>query len=188
MWITWDRACRWTQARLPLLAGGELVGADRRLVERHLIGCPSCRHHLHAHQTAQDVLHTAATISPTRSEAPSLWPALARQLREQRRPAAAHGTSWAGGWSWPALTLGLAATLLVTIGLGGVVYHAGSFAVPGPQGLLVRRAVPQRVGKVATPPVETREPAAEPEAVVASTDEVDRERVDPPTVDTGGTR
>jgi hypothetical protein len=38
--------CGWFQARLPLLAGNDLVGPERREVERHLIGCAGCRQRL----------------------------------------------------------------------------------------------------------------------------------------------
>lgn len=78
--------CRWICDRLPLLAGGELTGADRRKVERHLIACPGCRLHRESLAGALGVLHTAAGHSPVGVEAgaPSLWPALARQIREAR--------------------------------------------------------------------------------------------------------
>ncbi len=76
--------CRWVRDRLPLLAGGELMGADRRQVERHLIACAGCRRHERSLVGALGALHTAALESPVKAEAPSLWPALARQIRESR--------------------------------------------------------------------------------------------------------
>src|SRR4051812_18082382 len=79
--------CKWIRERLPLLTGDELVGLDRRRVERHLIGCPECRQHRVALANALEILHTASAYSPVSPEAPSLWPALARQIRESRRPA-----------------------------------------------------------------------------------------------------
>ena len=33
--------CKWVRDRLPLLAGDDLVGPDRRRVESHLVGCPA---------------------------------------------------------------------------------------------------------------------------------------------------
>ncbi len=55
--------CNWARARLPLLVGDELVGAERRRVERHLIGCPRCRAHRVALGHALEVMHAAAAES-----------------------------------------------------------------------------------------------------------------------------
>jgi Putative zinc-finger len=80
--------CRWVRDRLPLLTGGELTGADRRKVERHLIACPGCRERKVSLVGALAALHAAAGHSPAGlgagAEAPSLWPTLARQIREAR--------------------------------------------------------------------------------------------------------
>ncbi len=81
-----DPRCKWVRDRLPLLAGGELLGLERRRVERHLIGCARCRDHRAALSNALDVLHAAAGVLPSTPDAPSLWPALARQIQESRRP------------------------------------------------------------------------------------------------------
>jgi anti-sigma factor RsiW len=78
--------CHWVRDRLPLLVGDDLRGVDRRRVERHLIGCPQCRQHQAALGQSLEILRTAAATSPAESDAPSLWPALARQIRESRRP------------------------------------------------------------------------------------------------------
>ncbi len=115
--------CKWVRDRLPLLAGDELVGFDRRKVERHLIGCPKCRQHRIALADALDILHAASAHSPSQPDAPSLWPALARQISESRRPAPAPALSAAwprwGGWS-PVLGLsGLG--LLAAIGMAVVL-------------------------------------------------------------------
>ena len=115
--------CKWVRDRLPLLAGDELVGAERRRVERHLIGCPRCRAHRVALGHALEVLHAAAAESPTGAGVPSLWPALARQIRESRRPAPAPGFPGAAllgafrprFWLAFGLTLGLLAVLGVTV-------------------------------------------------------------------------
>src|SRR3954471_14000913 len=119
--------CKWVRDRLPLLVGDELRGLDRRRVERHLIGCPQCRLHQASLGEAVGVLRavavTAATGSP--SGAPSLWPALARQIRESRRPVPpptfAGPLAWLLGWPraipWPAFVLGLGLALVVTIGV-----------------------------------------------------------------------
>src|SRR4051812_48799928 len=78
--------CRWVRDRLPLLAGGELTGPDRRAVERHLITCPGCRDHERSLSGALAALRGAAAATPS-PEAPSLWPALQRQIREERHAA-----------------------------------------------------------------------------------------------------
>jgi hypothetical protein len=77
--------CRWVRDRLPLLAGDDLVGPDRRRVESHLIGCPECRRHRVALGLALRALETASASPLARPDAPSLWPDLARQIRESRR-------------------------------------------------------------------------------------------------------
>jgi anti-sigma factor RsiW len=110
-----DKPCTWVRARLPLLAGGDGLGPDRRPVERHLLLCPACRRHLDALRASQNALHAAASLWPTRPDAPSLWPALAVQIRQPRR-----SERWDGvrAWLWPGL--GLAAGLLgalVVLGL-----------------------------------------------------------------------
>jgi anti-sigma factor RsiW len=103
--------CKSTRLRLPLLAGGELLGNDRREVERHVIGCNDCRHHLESLRKSLQVLHIAAESVPVRPDAPSLWPALSRQIRESRRPVPA---SWASRFAWP--IAGMAATLALAVG------------------------------------------------------------------------
>lgn len=118
----WDDACRWARPRLPLMAGGELAGHDRRKAERHLIGCPDCRKHLDSLHEALGALHALASAPAPAAEAPSLWPALARQIRETRRPAPSF---WATLGLRPVGWLGaaLAASLLV------VVVAAGSWSL-----------------------------------------------------------
>src|SRR5258707_7287888 len=78
--------CKWVRDRLPLLVGEELRGLDRRRVERHLIGCPQCRQHQASLGEVLGVLRTVAATAVAPVDAPSLWPALARQIRESRRP------------------------------------------------------------------------------------------------------
>lgn len=79
----WESACRWARPRLALLAGGELTGNDRRKVERHLIVCGDCRGRLESLQGALGALRGLASAE-TASSSPSLWPALARQIRESK--------------------------------------------------------------------------------------------------------
>lgn len=76
--------CAWVAARLPLMADGELAGLERRRVERHVLGCPSCRERLAAQSRALGVLHSAAAEDPTSGHV-SVWPALMRQIQETRR-------------------------------------------------------------------------------------------------------
>jgi len=117
--------CRWVRDRLPLLAGDDLVGPDRRRVESHLIGCPGCRRHRVALGHAMRALETASASSPARPDAPSLWPDLARQIRESRRPRRGPTFDFNFGFApprvrfWPAF--GLILGLLATIGATAVV-------------------------------------------------------------------
>jgi predicted anti-sigma-YlaC factor YlaD len=120
--------CYWVRDRLPLTVGDDLRGLDRRLVERHLIGCPQCRQHQAALGQALETLRTVAATTPTTPDAPSLWPALARQIRESRRPSPAPTfavpsplalvVSWLRLNPWPALGVGLALFAAATVGLG----------------------------------------------------------------------
>lgn len=110
-----DPRCKWVRDRLPLLAGDELFGTERRRVERHLIGCAQCRAQRSALANALEVLHAASGESPSRPDAPTLWPALARQIQESRRhPPPAR---WTQIVTWPRLALaaGLVAALGVTV-------------------------------------------------------------------------
>jgi hypothetical protein len=107
---------------LPLLAGDDWLGPDRRGVERHLIGCLPCRQQLASLRQVVRALRTVGECSSSVAEAgsgveapliaPSLWPALARQIREARRPEPA----WTEfKWSRAPLRVGLAASLLVAV-------------------------------------------------------------------------
>jgi anti-sigma factor RsiW len=117
--------CQWVRDRLPLVVGDDLRGPDRRRVERHLIGCPQCRQHQTALGQALETLRAAAALTPAQvqPDAPSLWPALARQIRESRRPVPTSPFAFGFAFSWlrvnlrPALGLGLGLGLLVTLGV-----------------------------------------------------------------------
>jgi len=126
--------CHWVRDRLPLYAGDDLRGLDRRRVERHLIGCPQCRQHQTALGQALETLRTVAAVPPAAPDTSSLWPALARQIREARRPAPV--SPWpsfltvAGSWlranPWPAVGLGLG--LLVSLEVGLDLRHQAATA------------------------------------------------------------
>jgi anti-sigma factor RsiW len=81
----WGNGCRWVRTQLPLLAGGELIGPDRRWVERHLIGCAHCQTDLTALRAALDAVRIAAEHPPVALDSPSLWPALELEIQESRR-------------------------------------------------------------------------------------------------------
>ncbi len=118
--------CHWVRDRLPLLVGDDLRGPERRRVERHLIGCPQCHQHQAALGQALETLRTVAASAPASPDAPSLWPALARQIRESRRPSPTPSfaspfplfVSWLRENPWPALGLGLALLAAATVSLG----------------------------------------------------------------------
>ena len=107
------RSCTWARARLPLLAGGDGLGEDRRPLERHLLLCSGCRYHLAALRASQNVLLAAAALPPARPDAPSLWPALALQIRETRRRRSSWPREEVRAWIWPGL--GLASGLLAAV-------------------------------------------------------------------------
>ena len=159
-----DPRCKWVRDRLPLFASDELFGAERRRVERHVIGCASCRAQQSALVNALEVLHAASGESPARLDAPSLWPALARQIRESRRSVPA--SFWSRGRNWPRFAL--AAALLVALGVTGVARKQAAeaqarirqAALPLPV-----LAVPRVPAAPATAPVRVPERVAQNEPV-----------------------
>jgi hypothetical protein len=102
--------CRWVQPRIPLLAGGELRGHDRRRVERHLIGCGSCRERLGRVSECLQVLQIAGQQGRASDSHQPLWPALSREIQESRREGRP------GWWSWGPL----AASLLIAVSALGI--------------------------------------------------------------------
>lgn len=88
------RTCGWIRKRLPLLAGGELIGEERRQVERHLRGCTDCQDLRDRHEGSLSALRVASASIPGGLDAPhaSLWPDVAARIRESRQPAAR--TAW----------------------------------------------------------------------------------------------
>jgi len=115
----WNNACRWARPRLALLAGGELVGDDRRKAERHLIVCGECRGRLESLRSAMGALGTLSLVGVS-AESPSLWPALARQIRESRHPEPA-SFSFRPMW----MGLGIAASAVVALGVASWGLGAG---------------------------------------------------------------
>lgn len=114
--------CVWVRSRLPLLAGGDVLGLDHRRVERHLLRCPSCRTRLADLRASQAVLARAAVVDPTAPATATLWPALAEQIRANPRPSVRsawtlHPTRRRRSWAWAVPAAALAAGALLTIGL-----------------------------------------------------------------------
>ena len=110
--------CRWVRHRLALFAGdsggSDLRPDDRRLVERHLLGCAPCRAERDSLTSAISVLQAASIVAPTSYNAPSIWPAVSRQIHRSRHPRR-HGF-FSGMGTGPAI--GLAASL---VGVGTVI-------------------------------------------------------------------
>jgi anti-sigma factor RsiW len=110
--------CRWVCRRLPLLAGGELAVEERRKVERHLLGCPDCQERRDSSAGALAVLRRLGEESPSKVDAPSLWPALARQIRQSRH--ASPALPWwerplPRPWGFASLTAALGVVLVASI-------------------------------------------------------------------------
>lgn len=132
-----NKPCTWVRTRLPLLAGGDGLGLDRRPVERHLLLCAGCRRHLAALRDIQDVLHAAAALPPARPDSPSLWPALALQIREARRRRPSWPVAGVRPWIWPGF--GLASGLLAALVIVGL---APDVRPPVPEAPLPTAATP----------------------------------------------
>ena len=165
--------CRWVTARLPLLAGGDLLGLDRRRVERHLLNCPGCCQRFQVLQTTLEHLHTVGnTPSPDSAAGSSLWPALARQIRETRREAGHSPLVPYRSWAWRA---GLAASflaLMVSASVGLYHFHRKTQVIVRPwppvialrprtvvRPVSLRREIPPPVSEPATSVVDTGPPA-----------------------------
>jgi hypothetical protein len=78
--------CLRVRNRLALCVGDDLAERDRRSVERHLAGCPSCRDHLVRLRRAREAMICSEPVLETISP---LWPALRGRLQDVqigRRP------------------------------------------------------------------------------------------------------
>src|SRR5262245_24443614 len=173
--------CKWVRDRLPLLAGEELRGLDLRKVERHLIGCPKCRRHRVSMDEALSVLHTASAHSPAPHNAPSLWPELARQIRDLRRPAARTPLFvWPRRFGFrPAFALGLSVALIAAaiIAVGSRRPPAG--AKPMVDDRIASAVVPAPAPQPApvAAPEPSPEPASKPQTEMVSAETVPANRV-----------
>ena len=156
--------CRWVRDRLALTAGGELTGSDRRSVERHLIACDGCRRHERSLAGALGALRAAAAEAPVGSGpgAASLWPALARQIRESRHAPTAPPPLFetlAGLWddfrARPRPALAAALALALTAGAGAGLWTHGRLES-------ARAAIAEAARPVAPAPDPLRGPALAP--------------------------
>lgn len=130
-----DAGCRYARPRLALLAGGELTGAERRAVERHLILCHDCRAALESSRVAVGLLQAVGASEAGREEeAPALWPALLRRIGESKhapRPGArAALETWLDALLAAPGSRRLA--LVATLGLVAVVIGLVTTRRPGP--------------------------------------------------------
>jgi anti-sigma factor RsiW len=160
--------CRWVAVRLPLLAGSELMGLDRRRVERHVLGCAKCRDRLAAHTRALDALHAAGEPCSARGDG-SLWPSLARQIHESRRT-----TSRSLARPIVVLRLGLAAAALVAAACTGI----GLWTLHQKYQVVVRPRPPRAVVMApASPPRDTIDSSSASSTVIpaSAARQVDRE-------------
>jgi hypothetical protein len=138
-----DLRCGQIRRLLPLVAGdaegSDLPWDERRLVERHLIGCASCRAHRDSMTMALAALHLAASVPPISADTPSVWPALSRQIRGTRHP---HPARWFGlGFGG---SVGLAASLLLLgTAIGLLTSRLGALSPPQPAPTVVVEAPPE---------------------------------------------
>ena len=183
--------CDRTRRRLPLLAGGELSGPDRRSAERHVITCDACRDRLASLNASLGLLRLTAAEPTTAAPAEPLWPALSRQLREQvRRPAP---------WSWDRVEprasaragLALAAAILVgAVGVGGWSWsrqYKVTISQRTPPGVAAEVLMAKR--STTTPAVDPPRPErADPEVARTSNPPTDPPRPTPRHAPTGDPR
>jgi anti-sigma factor RsiW len=176
--------CRWVRARLPLLASLELVGFERRQVERHLIGCPECRQRRAMLSETLEVLHTAGALSPTKPDAPSLWPALALQIRESRRPVSAPDLGLIS-FTFGGFRLGLGPALLgLSLVLGSLVVLGVTVRGRPPQ----THSRPSQVANVVPPTAPKRRAPVSSPKLPAPKREVPARIIEVPVVESSPTR
>lgn len=135
----WDSACRWARPRLALLAGGELIGGDRRRAERHLIVCGDCRERMESLRGAVGALGLLRDDAVAAADAPSLWPAVARQIQESRHPEPATIPFARSMW----MGLGIAASALAIVGVTS--WSLGGRGDRGGRPIVVKPPVPKTV-------------------------------------------
>jgi len=117
----WIKTCAWVRARLPLLAGGDSLGLDRWMVDRHLLRCEDCRRRLEALGASQEALRSASVEEPVPgAPSPSLWPDLAHRIRQARRPRPRTAWGFESRWAWVWPVTGLAAGLIVALSIVGL--------------------------------------------------------------------
>ncbi|SIO33015.1 Putative zinc-finger [Singulisphaera sp. GP187] len=170
--------CQWVRDRLPLLAGDELRGTDLRRVERHLIGCAKCREHRSSLDQSLNILHMVAAQPLVPSDAPSLWPELARQIRHSRRPAQTPLFTWPRRLGlWPAfgLGLGLVATV-IAVGARNQVTDARKSMASNTQPIATVASKPEPAAPVEIP-ASTHEVIKTQGEVTASTESVPATRL-----------
>ena len=145
----WNDRCRWVRHRLPLLAGDDLLGAERRRAQRHLLGCLPCQHRLEELRVALGVLQVAAAETPVRSGRPSLWPEVSRLVREERHATLSSrswGVSWSNAGFWSGLAV--AAVLIVAVSL---IHRPGPGRDPLAQSLQTTSVTPPAPKLASTP-------------------------------------
>ena len=155
-----DHQCRWVNRRLPLLAGGELGGLERRKVERHMVGCADCRGRRDASLGALAALRSLREQPPSSVDAPSLWPSLARQIRQSRHAQPALPW-WDDLLPRPWGFVGVATALAVVL--------AAAIALPARQPEVPPAPAPlATLGEARVPAIVPSVPMAKPEVAPAS--------------------
>lgn len=161
-------SCRWARPRLAILAGDDdgrdLQPEDRRLVERHLIGCTSCRAERDSLANAVGLLRSAATVPSMTHEASSIWPELSQQIRRSRHARPGFGFGFNVGFG-PGL--GMAASLLgVGTAIGLISWNLGSASATRSHNVLARTqsAAPRPALPPDGPQVVEGRPTPKPEA------------------------
>ena len=107
------------------LEGRDLLGEEVRHIERHLIGCASCRAERDSLNQAVNILQlagSAPSVVGSSSNSGSLWPAVSRQIQSTRHP---RRGLFAG--MGPGAAAGFAASLIgVGAAIGLISWNLGS--------------------------------------------------------------
>jgi len=159
----WNLSCRKTRRLLALSAGNDLDERELAQAHRHLAACPHCRIVWQRLKQSQQVLERASAAPAESERLPSVWPAVARQVRAiDEEPVRA---DWRGWLPAGALAAACLAIVLIALPAGPDAEKGGSPSVifTQPVDSMPRRRLMRDPREIQRLPLEIpRDPAANP--------------------------
>jgi anti-sigma factor RsiW len=114
--------CQDRDVALSAWVDGELGRAEKLQVEAHLSSCPRCRSETDRFERLSAMIREADAEETASLAIPSLWPAIARGIDEEKSPDPRslldRWRAWAPAWARPVwVPIAIAAALALTIAL-----------------------------------------------------------------------